>query len=122
MIRIPFPTVPKARPRSTIRGSRIHTYTEPKYADYLQAASEIAAYQWKGDPADADKTPVWVEMDLHPDEAFVSVRSAAPATRKGMGRADIDNLAGAVLDALQRAGVLENDRNVVRLSVRMHGK
>jgi Holliday junction resolvase RusA-like endonuclease len=78
--------VPKARPRFS--GGR--TYLPAKYRDWKTQAIEALRAQW----------------ELGPPIAKASVTILV----LNQSRGDIDNIAGAVLDALVQAGVVQDDR------------
>ena len=64
------------------------------------------------------RTFVWRTTGQHRGECFGSLAiSVTYRTASGNMRPDVDNAAGAVLDALQDAGVIANDSQVRRLLV-----
>ncbi len=110
---IPGHVVPKARPRfNRATGT---AYTDPKYRDYLEMAAQVIAIEHKGDPLEV---PLFVKMSFNANGVTVSYRpSILRHPQWTARRADIDNLAGSILDALQRGGAIQNDKNVVSLVV-----
>jgi Holliday junction resolvase RusA-like endonuclease len=90
---VPLAPQAKARPRVTSRG----TYMPPHY----QA--------WRLDFVAACNTQKW-EPIAGPFD--ISIRFI---TKSGVMRPDLDNALGACLDALQDAGVIENDKACKRL-------
>ena len=106
---IPGRVVPKARPRFDPRTSR--AYTEKRYADWLQMASETVAYTLRKPDLSG---PLMVRMAFDPSGVEVEVLPCSPVSYPGT-RGDIDNMAGSVLDALEHGGAYRNDRHVVRL-------
>lgn len=100
VLTLPGKVVPKARPRV----SRGHAYLPKRYRDWKDGA--IAHF--------VSQCPAgWQPLTL-----------AAIGIQFSRQRGDLDNLAGAVLDALVQAGVLVDDRLTVvrRLSVDSSGK
>lgn len=60
-----------------------------------------------------------VDIILHPDRVEISI-DETETRRPGTGiRGDVDNYAKAVLDAIQAAGVIANDRDVTVMTVRI---
>ena len=108
---IPGRVVPKARPRfNKYTGT---AYTDPKYRDYLDMASAIIAIEHKGDPLEG---PLYVHTRFNADGVTVSYRASLLRPEWTARRADIDNLAGSILDALQAGGAIVNDKDVVSLA------
>ena len=101
IVRIPYPAQPKARPRVTSRG----TYMPKPYTVWKENVATVMGLRMK--PLTGR---VAVSMVFHSDYFTVSVNKTE---KERFGRADIDNMIGGVLDALQDAGVIENDRDVV---------
>ena len=110
-ILIPGHVVPKARPRFNTATGR--AYTDPKYRDYLEMAAQIIAIEHKGDPLEG---PLYVKTSFNADGVTVSYRPTLFIPQWTARRADIDNLAGSILDALQQGGAIKNDKNVVSLA------
>lgn len=105
---IPGKPVPASRPR-VVRG---HAYYPAKY----QTWKEAAAWQVRsvGKPVAG---PVKVSIQVLPDQTIVEV---TPAHHRPSGLwGDADNFAVAVMNALQAGGVLEDDRMVTVLEVRL---
>jgi len=63
--------------------------------------------------------PVSVVLTLRPSSIVIEVE--ASDAQRGKLKGDSDNFAKSCLDALVRGGVLEDDSQVVELSVRMEG-
>ncbi|MEM9770009.1 MAG: RusA family crossover junction endodeoxyribonuclease [Cyanobacteria bacterium P01_D01_bin.73] len=91
---------PKARPRVTRNG----TFMPRKYREWKTQAITSLQLQWSNAPPISE--PVGIEILL---------------TGKHPRRGDSDNVAGAILDALQDAGVLKNDnlKAVPRLAIQL---
>tara|TARA_R100000664_G_C2747926_1_gene135388 strand:- start:1430 stop:1882 length:453 start_codon:yes stop_codon:yes gene_type:complete len=106
----------KGRPRVTFKAGYARAYTPATTARWERAAVSILRAQWKTGPLteavqveiDAiSKRPIRLCRKKDPDG--VLIRAALP---------DADNVAKAVLDALQAARVIDNDKQVVDLRVR----
>lgn len=116
LFHIPGEPVAKGRPRSSVRGGRVHTYTPARTANWEQMAKLELRAEWGGNtPLDC---PVEVEIvAVFPrPKAMQWKRRPTPMVPKANGP-DADNVAKAVLDAMQGAGVIADDRQVVRLVV-----
>lgn len=106
----------KGRPRVSFRGGYARAYTPAATARWEKAAAILLQAQWR---REALAEPVAVHIDaivkrpgrLHrkkdPDGLLISPTFP-----------DADNVAKAVLDAMQKAGVLKDDKFVVDLRVR----
>ncbi|MGK7922167.1 MAG: RusA family crossover junction endodeoxyribonuclease, partial [Trichodesmium sp.] len=92
---IPGKVVPKARPRVTANG----TYLPPRYRTWRNQA-EVEIYR--------QVSELNLEVDLPIQKAAISMSFCG----KHRTNSDLDNLAGACLDALtlNGAGVLQDDR------------
>ncbi len=110
-IHIPGHVVAKARPRFNRNTGT--TYTEPKYRDYLEMAAQIIAIEAKHAPLEG---PLYVQTRFNADGVTVSYRPSLLRPEWTARRADIDNLAGSILDALQQGGAINNDKDVVSLA------
>lgn len=86
-LEIPLPPMPKKRPRVTARG----TYMPPEYTE------------WKRDFGTHCR-------GVKPFGGVGFGISVRFVTATGRMRCDLDNALGAVLDALQDAGIIQNDR------------
>jgi Holliday junction resolvase RusA-like endonuclease len=106
---IPFAGKPKARPRVK-EGSP--TYMPKDYVEWKDRVAEFVGYS--GLRKRAMSGDVRVVMVFGPDSIEVEIEPSMTERPKGV-RGDLDNLAGGLLDALQDAGLLPNDRHVVDL-------
>ncbi len=108
VIRIDQPAKPKPRPR----GKGKHFYNPPEYTQWKQdVATELLARF----PRPRFRGRVAISIKFGRKGFVVTIED----TEQGRhGQSDIDNLAGGVLDALQDAGVIDNDRNVTVLAAR----
>ena len=84
---IPGVVVPKARPRVTKNGS----FMPQRYQDWQRLAIAELLLQRN------DRTPLVYPV-------------AVKVLLQGKHRGDLDNLSGAILDALVKVGILEDDR------------
>lgn len=117
------PPVPQPRPRISTWGGRGRAYTPKDHpvGPYRQAVAIRAALAAKAARWEQATGPVEVEITCQfqrpPSHATKAggVRTTAPAFPP---RADVDNLAKAVLDAVSDSGVVwDDDDQVVRLVV-----
>ena len=117
------PPVPQPRPRISTWGGRGRAYTPKDHpvGPYRQAVALRAALAAKAARWEQATGPVEVEVacqfERPPSHATKAggVRTTAPAFPP---RADVDNLAKAVLDAVSDSGVVwDDDDQVVRLVV-----
>jgi Holliday junction resolvase RusA-like endonuclease len=107
---LPWRAIPKPRPRVT-RGGQ-HTYNPSEYTEWKEAVAEWAV--WKGIPSLHGQC----RLDLTFGSETVHVRMipvVGDRQRALYVTGDIDNLSGGVMDALQDADVLDNDRDVIEL-------
>lgn len=121
MVFIEGPPVPAARPRFDSRTRR--TYTPAKYDSYKRRVALILASLWKDRPPIARAVAVAIEITLPRPQARPAKGSIHREywTPEGLYplpcRGDVDNYAKSALDALTQAGVIQDDRLVVELSV-----
>ena len=106
---IPGPVVPKARPRFDPRSGR--AYTEQRYADWLDMATQTVALLHRGAPMDGN---LLLRTAFTPAGVEVAIMGCSPVEYKGR-RGDLDNMTGSVMDALQKGGAIVNDSKIVRL-------
>ena len=107
---IPGLVVPKARPRFNTHTGRV--YTDPKYKDYLEMATDVVALFHKGDPISDE---VAVVMAFSPRGVDVTYEAATTPVAWTGRKGDLDNMVGSIMDAMQKGGALSNDRNVVSI-------
>lgn len=118
---LPMEPQGKARPRCRCRGRRAMAYMPAAYRAWLQAAAMHYRASWTGEPI---ARPVALDVALihrrpqrrpqvvPPGDIWRSgVRVRAPRVP------DADNGAGSVMDAMTDAGILDDDRWIVRLTV-----
>ncbi len=97
---IPMAPMGKARPRVTRSG---HAFMPNKYTKWKRDFAIRACFQWGPSP------PITVPFAIH----------IVLTTASGKMRSDIDNCAGSVLDSLQDAGLITNDRDCRELMIRL---
>lgn len=88
----------KARPRVTRSG---HCYMPSAYSKWKKDFALRAKYGWGDSPAITNTFGIAIAI----------------ITKSGKMRSDIDNAAGSILDALQDAKLIGNDRDCRELSV-----
>ncbi len=102
--------VGKARPRHHGR----QAYMPKPYQRWMQLVVDELKEQFVGKPT---SDPVLVRMMFSETGAEIEVMPTSHERPLYNRRSDIDNMAGAVLDAMQHAGIFENDKQVHRLEV-----
>lgn len=104
MIVLDFPGIrPQSKRNSQFRNG--YAYVEPHYRSWRGAVAAIARGQWL--------RPDFTMREPLTDPIAVSVTFK---TASGLLRGDLDNGFAGLMDALQEAGVIENDRLIRRLS------
>lgn len=111
---VPGDPVPQPRPRVSTAGGFARAYVPAKhpvhaYRQAVAAAARAAGLTETGDPLNVVIDAVFRRPKSHLNKA--GVKATAPT----LPRPDVDNLAKAVLDALQ--DVMGDDTNVSRLVV-----
>ena len=96
----------KARPRVTRHG----TYMP---ADYMRWRRETAMLVKASGMPEQFTGPVQLTVLFDSDSMHIHVQELEGLVRPKHVRADVDNLVGAVMDMLQDAGVIANDRLVL---------
>ena len=116
---VPGEPVPQPRPRVSTRGGFARAYVPAKhpvhaYRQAIAAAAKEAGVEETSEPISVTIDAVFVRPKSHMRKS--GVRSDAPK----LPRPDVDNIAKAVLDALQ--DVIGDDTSVRRLTVeKMYG-
>lgn len=115
-ITIPITPVPKARPRFTRYG---HTYTPKKTADYEKAVAEYWRQATKGFQYDREQALIVnlvFGMPIPKSTSKAKTELMANGTIRPTKKPDVDNLAKAVMDALNGVAWVD-DSQVVRVSI-----
>lgn len=92
IIFIPMAPLGKARPRVTRSG---HAYMPPAYTKWKQEFATRALLAWR--PWQNIAGPFSIKIII--------------GTKSGKMRSDLDNSCGSILDSLQDAGLIANDRD-----------
>ena len=100
LIFVAMPPMGKARPRVTKSG---HAFMPSSYTKWKKDFALRARFQWGSEPAIT--APFAIHIVL--------------TTTSGKMRSDIDNCAGSVLDSLQDAKLIANDRDCRELMIRL---
>jgi Holliday junction resolvase RusA-like endonuclease len=103
---VPVRGKPKARPRVTKNGTFMP-------ADYRKWRDEFAVELARLKPP-AYQGPVALRLDFQTDGVRIHM-DAFDGVRPKHVRADLDNLVGAVMEVLEDAGVVGNDRQIMFL-------
>lgn len=109
---------PIAWARAADRGRGGGRYTPEPYASWKALAAEVLAFSARYREL---KGEVTIQIDLFPDRVEVKAQALEPtdARRAPTGlTGDIDNYAKAVLDALQKAGTIADDKAIAELRIR----
>lgn len=109
---IPGDPVPKERPRARLRNGKVQIYT-PDATAHWESLVGVHLKRAFGQPKHAGRLCVDLTFFL-PRPKSLPARVEFPET----SRKDVDNLAKAVLDAMQLAGYIENDNRVTDLCAR----
>ena len=119
---VPGQPVPQPRPRVSTRGGFGRAYT-PKghaihaYREAIRLVAKSAA--WESGPADS---PIAVEIDCYfgrPPSHLTKSVQVRPEAPKLPTKADVDNLAKGILDAITDSGAFwQDDDQVAELIVR----
>ena len=115
-ITIPITPVPKARPRFTRYG---HTYTPKKTADYEKAVAEYWRQATNGFQYDREQALIVnlvFGMPIPKSTSKSKTELMANGTIRPTKKPDVDNLAKAVMDALNGVAWVD-DSQVVRVSI-----
>lgn len=107
---IPGPPIGKGRPRATVRGGQVRTYTPKRTQQWEAVAASTLMAEWSEAPLDGPVSVGILALFPRPQRM---VWKRKPMPREPYIQApDIDNVAKAILDALQKAGVLRDDKTV----------
>ena len=115
-ITIPITPVPKARPRFTRYG---HTYTPKKTADYEKAIAEYWRQATNGFMYDKEQALIVnlvFGIPIPKSTSKSKTELMANGTIRPTKKPDVDNLAKAVMDALNDVAWVD-DSQVVRVSI-----
>jgi Holliday junction resolvase RusA-like endonuclease len=104
-VEVPYPPKPKARPRVTKNG----TFMPKEYVEWKANVAEVVALT-TGKMSLAG--PLSLVVEFHKEKMVFVMSEGAP---KRFGRADIDNLMGGLMDAIELSGLITNDRQVSRI-------
>ena len=114
----------KGRPRATVQGGRARVYTPTATANWEHFAADELRFYMAGKPAMTG--PLGCEI------VAVFPRTAALLAKNKIGykyptwrlphavKPDADNIAKSVLDAVEKAGVILDDKQIALLTVGKH--
>ena len=110
LVEIPLKAVPKARPRVVHAG---HVYMPAHYMAWREAfVANLQAQRITHAKPLLGSMKLWVRVSG--DTIGVNLTPTEAVRPTGV-RGDLDNLVGAIMDALQDAGVYLNDAQVVSI-------
>lgn len=99
--------MPKARPKVTRNGTYMpREYTQWKADFGMLVKAAMNRGEWRQDGR------VKMTAEFYKDSVVLTLEDA---DTERFGQSDIDNLLGGVMDAIQEAGVIKNDRDVVEV-------
>jgi Holliday junction resolvase RusA-like endonuclease len=103
---LPWTGKPKARPRVTKNG----TFMPKDYQEWKKQVIEfLQATQYTGTITD----PFMIDLLFGSETVEITITELSGFKRAKYVRADLDNLIGGVLDALQDAEIIKNDSQAV---------
>jgi len=114
----------KGRPRATVQGGRARVYTPTATANWEHFAADELRFYMAGKPAMTG--PLGCEI------VAVFPRTAALLAKNKIGykyptwrlphavKPDADNIAKSVLDAVEKAGIISDDKQIALLTVGKH--
>jgi len=114
---IPGPPIGKGRPRATVQAGRVRTFTPRRTAQWEARAAVVLRDAW-GDRAPLDEP---VEVDIlarFPRPQRIVWKTKPMPELPHISAPDADNVVKAVLDAVEKAGVVRNDRCVWSVRIR----
>ena len=111
LLRIPMRGKPKPRPKFDSRGVSGRTYNPDEYTTWKELIS-VELSRMGLHPQYLD-VPVRLEAGFGTDYIDFQLFPLAPHRRPKHVTADIDNLAGGLMDALQDHGLIANDKLIV---------
>lgn len=107
----------KGRPRAFRRGAHVGMYTDAKTASYENLVKLAASEVMDGSPLEcAVNVSIWIKCQI--PQSWSKKKSAAALSGDLMptGKPDLDNVAKAILDAMNGI-VFVDDKQVVHLTV-----
>lgn len=111
IVDLEIPPMPKKRPRVTRNG----TFMPAEYVTWKEEVGVLVVNAMRLVSAEAFTGRIELDVTFHRKRMTVLILET---DNERHGRADIDNLLGAVMDAMQDAGVIDNDRDVTAISGR----
>ena len=115
-VRIPGPPIGKGRPRATVRGGHVRTYTPKRTAQWEARAAVVISDAW-GNGAPLDGAVAVEIIALFPRPGRLVWKRKPMPREPHISSPDVDNIVKAVLDATEKAGVVRNDRIVFAVRV-----
>ena len=107
---IPGAPIGKGRPRATVRGGFVRTYTPAKTKKWESDAAMVLRSSWREEPLEG---PISVGiLALFPRPQRMVWKTKPMPRVPYVQKPDLDNVAKAVLDALEKAGVIRDDKAV----------
>ena len=109
------PPIGKGRPRYSARGGHVRAYTPKKTAQWEAVAASTLAASWNRPPLSC---PMSVGiLALFPRPQRMVWKRKAMEREPYIQKPDVDNVAKAVLDSMEKAGVMRDDKSVWSLDL-----
>ena len=107
---IPGAPIGKGRPRAVSRGGFVRTYTPPKTARWEAVASSVLMAAWGAAPLECPVTVGILALFPRP-QRMIWKRKPMPREPYSQ-KPDLDNCVKAILDAMEKAGIFRDDKQV----------
>ena len=113
---VPGGPMGKGRPRARVVNGRPVMYSHKPTDTWEARAAVVLSDAWEGGPLEGGC--VVRVLALFPRPGRLRWKTKPMDRSPHMTKPDVDNIAKIVLDAMQRAGVLRDDRSVWELAIR----
>lgn len=113
---VPGPPIGKGRPRASTRGGHVRLYTPPRTAAWEGRASVVFRDAWAGQEPLEEDVEVQVLALFPRPKRMIWKRKPMPRERY-TGKPDASNVLKATEDALEKAGVYRDDKQIWRATV-----
>lgn len=117
---VPGPPIGKGRPRASTRGGHVRLYTPSRTAAWEGRASVVLRDDWEARAA--KQGPLEGDVEIHVLALFprpkrmIWKRKPMPRERY-LGKPDASNVLKAVEDALEKAGVYRDDKQIWKATI-----
>lgn len=115
-VTIPGPPVPKARPRFSMRGGKVRTFTDSKTVQYEHRAAWVISAATHSRCLAPAGVPVRVDiLAVFPRPKRLMRQADPPGLLPHPVRPDLDNVCKILMDAVSQAGLWGDDGQVTCL-------